>query len=234
MDLNSKKDNYKISASILDCDFINLGSEIKRAGDFGVDMLHIDVMDGLFVKNISFGQPILKKIRDYSNMFLDVHLMIKNPDKHLDGFIESGSDSICVHAEECPHLHWTLNYIRKAGIKTAVALNPSTPLSFIENVFPCTDMVLIMTVNPGFGGQQFIKEMLPKIRKLKIMIGEYRQATKDPRNIDIQVDGGINPGTAADVVRAGANILVMGSAIYKADDPSGVIQQVREKFRIVI
>ena len=130
---------YKISASILDCDFLNLGSEIKKIENLGIAMVHLDVMDGSFVKNISIGQPVIRQIRKFTGLFLDVHLMIKNPDRHLDSFIESGADLICVHAEECPHLTWTLSHIKEAGLKAAVALNPSTPISAIENVLRYLD-----------------------------------------------------------------------------------------------
>ncbi len=221
---------YKITASILDCDFLNLGSEIKKIEDLGIGMVHLDVMDGSFVNNISIGQPVIRQIRKSTELFLDVHLMIKNPDRHLDSFIESGADLICVHAEECPHLAWTLSHIKQSGLKAAVALNPSTPISVIENVLCYLDMVLIMTVNPGFGAQEFLGEMIFKIEKLKGMLQDYADYSRDYRNIDIQVDGGINPGTAADVVKAGANILVLGSAIFKSDDPGETVKKVSDCF----
>lgn len=225
---------YKIAASILDCDFLNLGSEIKKIENLGIDMLHLDVMDGSFVNNISIGQPVIRQIRKFTRLFLDVHLMIKNPDRHLDSFIESGADLICVHAEECPHLSWTLSHIKQSGLKAAVALNPSTPVSVIENVLSYLDMVLVMTVNPGFGGQKFLGEMLFKISKLCGMMQDYANYAHDYRNIDIEVDGGINPDTAATVVKAGANILVLGSAIFKSDNPGEIVKKVRDCFSQVV
>jgi ribulose-phosphate 3-epimerase len=225
---------YKISASILDCDFLNLGSEMKKIEGLGIGMVHLDVMDGCFVNNISIGQPVIRQIRQSSGLFLDVHLMIKNPDRHLDSFIESGADLICVHAEECPHLSWTLNHIKQAGRKAAVALNPSTPISLIENVLCYIDMVLLMTVNPGFGSQKFLGEALFKIGKLKGMIQDYSNYSHDYRNIDIEVDGGINPDTAAAVVKAGANILVLGSAIFKSGNPGEIVKKVSDCFKLVL
>lgn len=228
---NSTNNNYKICASILDCDFLHLSDEIDKAINIGVDMFHLDVMDGQFVPNISLGQPIIKLIRSYTDTPLDVHLMVEKPSSNLDSFIECRPDFLCVHAEECTHLSYDLNKIKKADIKAAVALNPATPISAIENVLPYLDMVLIMTVNPGFGGQKLLPECLPKIKKLASMIRNYVESTKDGKTIDIQVDGGINPQTAGEVIAAGANILVLGSAIFKAENPSDVIKKVRELFK---
>ncbi len=162
--------NVKISASILNSNFACLADEIKKVEKTGADMLHVDVMDGVFVPNITLGPPIIKCIRENTKLFMDVHLMITRPDRLLDSFIESGADSINVHVEECPHLDRTLNYIKEAGKKTAIALNPSTPLATVENVLGLVDMILIMTVNPGFGGQGFISDMVHKIQRLKKMI----------------------------------------------------------------
>ncbi|MFZ3385815.1 MAG: ribulose-phosphate 3-epimerase [Candidatus Hydromicrobium sp.] len=226
----SENSGIKICASILNSNFINLASEIKKVENAGVEMLHIDVMDGNFVPNITIGPPIIECLRKNTGLFLDVHLMIKKPDRLLDSFIESGADLINVHAEECPHLDRTLNYIKQAGKKAAVALNPSTPLCFIENVLGLVDMVLIMTVNPGFGGQEFIHDMVYKIKKLKVMIEDYRRYSSNVKKcVDIQVDGGINIDTAPIVVGAGANVLVMGTAIYESDNPAEYIKKVRDK-----
>jgi ribulose-phosphate 3-epimerase len=225
---------FKIAASFLDCDFLNLGSEIKKIENLGIEMVHLDVMDGSFVENISIGQPVIRQIRKSTGLFLDVHLMVKAPDRHLGSFIECGADLICVHAEECPHLSWTLSHIKQSGLKAAVALNPATPVSVIENVLCYLDMVLIMTVNPGFGAQKFLGEMIFKIEKLKGMLQDYANYSRDYRHIDIQVDGGINPDTAAETVNAGANILVLGSAIFKSDNPGEIVKKVRDCFIRVI
>jgi ribulose-phosphate 3-epimerase len=221
---------YKISMSILDSDFMNLSREIDRAVKLGTDMLHIDVMDGHFVPNISIGQKIIKLIKSYTPTFLDVHLMVKKPSVSLDSFIECQPDLICIHAEESVHLTNDLGRIKKAGIKAAVALNPSTPVCILENVLSYTDMVLIMTVNPGFGGQKLLPECLFKIKNLVKLMDHYKTETGDGKSIDIQVDGGINPLTAKDVVDAGANVLVLGSAFFKAENPADVMAGIRKHF----
>lgn len=225
----------KISASILNSDFAHLADEIRKVETIGADMLHVDILDGVFAPNISIGPPVVECIRKETSMFLDVHLMIIKPDRLLDRFIESGADSINVHVEECPHLDRTLNYIKEAGKKTAVALNPSTPLSAVEHVLGLTDMVLIMTVNPGYGGQKFIGEMLYKIAKLKQMIEEYKRRTRQPgKVIEIQVDGGISLETAPKVVRAGATVLSVGTAIFWAKNPADVVKKLKKSNRLTI
>jgi len=222
--------NIKISASILNSNFAYLAGEIKKVEKAGVDMLHVDVMDGVFVPNITLGPPVIKCIRENTGLFMDVHLMITRPDRLLDSFIESGADSINVHVEECPHLDRTLNYIKEAGKKTAVALNPSTPLATVENVLGLVDMILIMTVNPGFGGQGFISDMIYKIQRLKKMIEDYKKLKgMHDRVIDIQVDGGINLKTAQEVVGAGATVLSVGTSIFRADDPVAFVKSLRQK-----
>jgi ribulose-phosphate 3-epimerase len=228
--MGNKDNSIKISASILNGNFTNLSSDIKRIENAGVEMLHIDVMDGNFVPNITIGQPVIKCIRKETGLFMDVHLMIKSPDRLLDSFIESGADLLNVQVEECPHLDRTLNYIKQAGKKAAVTLNPSTPLCYVENVLHLVDMILIMTVNPGFGGQKFIPSMVYKIKKLKGMIEDYREYSGDSKKIiEIEVDGGINVNTAPIVAKAGASVLVIGKAIYDSGDISEYIKKVREK-----
>ena len=226
-DINSK---IKISASILNSDLTNLSLEIKKLEEAGVDMVHIDVMDGNFVPNISFGSAVVNSIRQKTELFLDVHLMVKNPDNLLDNFIESGADLITVHVEECPHLDKTLDYIKQAGKKVAAALNPATPINMVENVLNHTDMILVMTVNPGFGGQKFIYDMVYKIKKLKKLIEDYKSYSDRPKkNIDIQADGGINMETVQLVTDAGANVLVMGTAIFSTPDPVEYVKNIRKK-----
>ena len=213
----------KIAPSILSADFSRLGQEVHRAEKAGADLIHIDVMDGHFVPNITIGPVVVKSIRDKTNIPLDVHLMIENPDKYIDAFAEAGADIITVHVEVCTNLRKTFDHIRKFSKGVGISLNPSTPIVRIEHVLKQVDMVLLMTVNPGFGGQKFIRSVLPKIEELKQMIDNASLP------IDIEVDGGIDKTTAADVVKAGANILVAGTAVFKATDIAKAIAKLRSK-----
>lgn len=209
----------KIAPSLLAADFSNLKEEVKRVENAGADMLHIDIMDGHFVPNLTFGPGIVKSIRACSNLTFDVHLMIENPDLYIKDFALAGADIISVHAEACSHLHRTIQNIKSCGVKSAVALNPATPLQSLEYVIQDLDMVLIMSVNPGFGGQKFINTSINKVRALK----DY--TTKNNINIDIEVDGGINLNNVKSLYSAGANVIVAGSAIYKSDDIDDAIRQ---------
>jgi len=202
----------KLAPSILSADFARLLEDVKKVEDAGCEYLHIDVMDGHFVPNITIGPGVIKSLRKNVNMVFDAHLMIENPDNYIKEFVDAGCDMIVVHQEACKHLHRTIQNIKSFGIKAGVALNPATPIETIKHVLEDVDMVLIMTVNPGFGGQSFIEGMIPKIKELKEII--------DSKNldIDIQVDGGIKPDNVAKVVDSGANIIVAGSAIFNSDN----------------
>lgn len=200
-----------LAPSILSADFSRLGEDLSLAERNGITMLHIDVMDGMFVPSISLGFPVIESIRKKTNMVFDVHLMIKEPERYVERFAESGADMITVHAEACLHLHRTIGQIRQLGVKCGVALNPATPLSVLDYVLEDLDMVLLMTVNPGFGGQSFIPAMYGKIQALKELI------VRRNLNIDIEVDGGIKVSNTKEVLAAGANILVAGSAVFEGD-----------------
>ena len=200
-----------LAPSILSADFSRLGEDLSLAERNGITMLHIDVMDGMFVPSISLGFPVIESSRKKINMVFDVHLMIKEPERYVERFAESGADMITVHAEACLHLHRTIGQIRQLGVKCGVALNPATPLSVLDYVLEDVDMVLLMTVNPGFGGQSFIPAMYEKIKTLR------KQITEKGLNTDIEVDGGIKASNAERALRAGANVLVAGSAVFEGD-----------------
>lgn len=212
----------KIAPSMLSADFSKLEEEIKKVEDAGCEYLHIDVMDGSFVPNISFGSVVMKSIRNKTNMIFDVHLMIDEPIRYIKDFVDAGADIIVVHQEATKHLHRTIMAIKEFGIKVGVSLNPATPISTLENILEDLDMVLIMSVNPGFGGQKFIESSVEKIKKLKEII------TEKGLNIDIEVDGGITKDNVKKVVDAGANIIVAGSAIFGKEDIKKAVFEIRE------
>lgn len=202
--------NY-LAPSILSADFSRLGEDLSVVEKSGIRILHIDVMDGMYVPSISLGFPVIESIRKNSGMIFDVHLMIKEPERYIERFAESGADIITVHAEACLHLHRTIQQIKQLGKKCGVALNPATPLSALDYVLEDIDMALLMTVNPGFGGQAFIPAMYEKIRTLRELL------VKKELNIDIEVDGGIKAANTPKALAAGANILVAGSAVFEGD-----------------
>ncbi|MBI4825363.1 MAG: ribulose-phosphate 3-epimerase [Nitrospirae bacterium] len=213
----------KIAPSILSADFARLGDEIKAAEKAGADLIHIDVMDGHFVPNITIGPLVVKAARKSTSLPLDVHLMIEDPDKYIDDFADSGADIITVHAESCVHLHRTIQKIKERKVKAAVSFNPSTSLHELEFILPYLDMVLLMSVNPGFGGQKFIPESLQKIEMLKnILLDRDSKA-------EIEVDGGVTVDNVAEVHKAGADIVVMGSAFYNSKDYAETVRLVRER-----
>lgn len=212
----------RVAPSLLSADFSSLRSEIQKVEEAGAEILHLDVMDGHFVPNITFGPGLVSSIRPHSKMIFDVHLMISNPDAYIPAFAKAGADVISVHVETCQHLHRTVQNIKEQGVKAAVALNPATPLTSIEYILSQLDMVLLMTVNPGFGGQKFIREVLPKITALRQKIDGLGL------DIPIEVDGGINLETAPLVAKAGAKILVAGSAVFGQLDPAKALIELQK------
>ncbi|WP_027408178.1 ribulose-phosphate 3-epimerase [Anoxybacteroides tepidamans] len=211
----------KIAPSILSADFAKLGDEIRDVEQGGADYIHVDVMDGHFVPNITIGPLVVEAIRPITKLPLDVHLMIEHPDRYIPAFAKAGADYLSVHVEACPHLHRTVHLIKECGVKAGVVLNPHTPVEMIEHIIDDVDLVLLMTVNPGFGGQKFIHSVLPKIRQVAQL------AQKRNLSLEIEVDGGVNVETARLCIEAGANVLVAGSAIYGQADRKAAIEAIR-------
>ena len=211
-----------IAPSILSADFARLGEEIRDAERAGADWIHVDVMDGHFVPNLTIGPLVVQAIRPHTSLPLDVHLMIERPDSLIPAFAEAGADLISVHAEACVHLHRTIRRIRELGVKAGVVLNPATPLAALDYVLEEVDLVLLMTVNPGFGGQVFIPAVLPKIAELRRRLEE-----RGLGHVHVEVDGGISPETAPLVARAGADVLVAGSAVFGRPDRKAAIEEIR-------
>ena len=213
----------KLSPSILSADFSRLKDEIQAVEEAGADYIHIDVMDGHFVPNITIGPMVVEAVKKITSLPLDVHLMISDPDKYIEDFIKAGSNLLSVHVETCPHLQRTVTYIRDKGVQPAVVLNPSTALYTLEYILEELDMVLLMTVNPGFGGQKFIPGMIPKIKKLRRLIDESQLS------IELEVDGGVNLENIGLVSQAGADVVVSGSAVFKSADCRETVREMKKK-----
>lgn len=213
----------KIAPSILSADFGRLAEDVKAVSEAGADLIHVDVMDGRFVPNLTIGPLVVKAVKKATKLPLDVHLMIVEPEKYIEDFVEAGADNITVHQEACPHLHRVLQQIRSTGIKASVVLNPSTPISTIDEILEDVHMVLLMSVNPGFGGQSYIPQVTNKIRALRQRIVERKL------NVDIEVDGGIKVGNVDVAAAAGANVFVSGSGIFETPDYAASIREMRSK-----
>ena len=209
----------KLAPSILSADFARLGEQIDEVARAGADYIHVDVMDGHFVPNISIGAPVVASIRPLTSLPLDVHLMIEHPERYISEFAKAGADIITVHVEACPHLHGTIKSIKELGVKAGVSLNPATPLSAIEEIIPHVDLILIMSVNPGFGGQSFIPATLPKITNLRKILDDRKISA------ELEVDGGVTADNAPGIVKAGADVLVAGNSVFK--DKEGISQALR-------
>jgi ribulose-phosphate 3-epimerase len=214
--------NTKIAPSILSADFCRLGEQIAQAEQAGADYIHVDVMDGHFVPNISMGPLVVEAARRATKLPLDVHLMVQAPERHLASFRDAGADILTVHVETCPHLHRTVQQIKQLGCRPGVTLNPATPVSSLEDILTDVDLVLVMTVNPGFGGQAFIPGMLNKIQRLRAMLDQIGSLA------ELEVDGGIDPKTAPRVIECGADVLVAGSAVFAAGGIASAIARIRE------
>lgn len=214
--------NYKIAPSVLAADYANFASELKRIEETDAEYVHIDIMDGQFVPNISFGADVVASMRKHSKLVFDCHLMVVNPERYVDAYAQAGADIMTIHTESTQHIHGALQKIKAAGMKAGVVINPGTPVSALEPVLPLVDQVLIMTVNPGFGGQSFIPECLDKVKK----VVDLRQA--GGYSFDIEVDGGVDDKTIAACAQAGANVFVAGSYLFKADDLVRQVQTLRK------
>jgi ribulose-phosphate 3-epimerase len=213
----------RIAPSILACDFARLGEELSAVEAAGADWIHLDVMDGHFVPNLTLGPPIVEAVRRATNLPLDVHLMIEAPERSIPDYVKAGADTVGVHAETCPHLHRTVGQIRETGARACVVLNPSTPAQALEGVLGDIDQVLLMTVNPGFGGQRFIESVLPKLETIRGWIDER------DLNVALEVDGGIAAGTVGRASRAGADVFVAGTAVFGAEDYAAAIAALRRE-----
>lgn len=210
-----------IAPSILTADFLHLQSECEMLNESKADWFHLDVMDGRFVPNISFGMSIIKQIRKITSRFFDVHLMILEPEKYVEEFKDAGANSLTVHLEACPHLHRNIQQIKSLEMKAAVAINPATPIFLLQDIITDLDMVLVMSVNPGFGGQSFIPHTIEKIKELKTLINKTGSLAK------IEVDGGISLQNASEIINAGADVLVVGNAIFSSQNPKKTIEKLK-------
>lgn len=214
--------NHLVAPSLLAADFLNLGRDVTLVNRSMADWIHLDIMDGVFVPNISFGLPVVEHVKKIAEKPLDVHLMIIDPDRYLSRFHEAGANILTVQYEACTHLHRTVTEIKRLGMRAGVAINPHTPVSLLTNILPFADMILIMTVNPGFGGQSFIHDCYNKIRELRRIIDE------NGFNVLIEVDGGIDTTNAASLVEAGVNVMVAGNAVFSSPDPTETILRLKE------